>query len=85
MLKLVDGSLGNLPVRPDTGLGGFTVASENPVYIQGNYNSDNTDPFWDNPPPAVVADINHSAAAVIADAVTVLSNNWSDINSMLNP
>ena len=85
VLKLVDGSLGNLPVRPDTGLGGFTVASENPVYIQGNYNSDNTDPFWGNPPPAVVADINHSAAAVIADAVTVLSNNWSDENSMLNP
>jgi len=85
VLKLVDGGLGNLPVRPDTGLGGFTVASENPVYIQGNYNSDNTDPFWGNPPPAVVADINHSAAAVIADAVTVLSNNWSDTNSMLNP
>ncbi len=84
-LKLVDGGLGNLPVRPDTGLGGFTVASENPVYIQGNYNSDNTDPFWTNPPPAAPADINHSAAAVIADAVTVLSNNWSDTNSMLNP
>jgi len=85
VLKLVDGGLGNLPVRPDTGLGGFTVASENPVYIQGNYNSDNTDPFWNNPPPATPADINHSAAAVIADAVTVLSNNWSDENSMLNP
>jgi len=84
-LKLVDGGLGNLPVRPDTGLGGFTVASENPVYIQGNYNSDSTDPFWNNPPPAAPADINHSAAAVIADAVTVLSNNWSDTNSMLNP
>ena len=85
VLKLVDGGLGNVPVRPDTGLGGFTVASENPVYVQGNYNSDNTDPFWNNPPPAVVADINHSAAAVISDAVTLLSNNWSDTNSMLNP
>jgi type II secretory pathway pseudopilin PulG len=85
VLKLVDGGLGNLPVRPDNGLGGFTVASENPVYVQGNYNSDVTDPFWGNPPPAVQADINHAAAAVIADAVTVLSNNWSDTNSMLNP
>jgi hypothetical protein len=85
VLKLVDGGLGNLPVRPDNGLGGFTVASENPVYIQGNYNSDGTDPFWGNPPPAVVADINHAAAAVIADSVTLLSNNWSDTNSMLNP
>ena len=52
MLKLVDGSLGNVPVRPDTGLGGFTVASENPVYIQGDYNSNTGDPFWGNPPPA---------------------------------
>jgi hypothetical protein len=85
VLKLVDGGLGNLPVRPDNGLGGFTVAAENPVYVQGNYNSDVTDPFWGNPPPAVQADINHAAAAVIADAVTVLSNNWSDTNSMLNP
>ncbi|MGH9544171.1 MAG: hypothetical protein ACRD23_03045 [Terriglobales bacterium] len=85
VLKLVDAGLGNLPVRPDTGLGGFTVAAENPVYIQGNYNSDNTDPFWASPPPAVVADINHSAAAVISDAVTLLSNGWADTNSMLNP
>jgi hypothetical protein len=85
VLKLVDAGLGNLPVRPDTGLGGFTVASENPVYIQGNYNSDNTDPFWAAPPPAVTPDINHSASAVIADSVTLLSNAWSDTNSMLNP
>ncbi len=85
VLKLVDGGLGNLPVRPDNGQGGFTVASENPVYIQGNYNSDNTDPFWGNPPPAVQPDIAHSAAAVIADTVTVLSNAWSDTNSMQNP
>ena len=49
VLKLVDGGLGNLPVRPDNGLGGFTVASENPVYVLGNYNSDATDPFWGNP------------------------------------
>jgi hypothetical protein len=85
VLKLVDGGLGNLPLRPDNGQGGFTVASENPVYIQGNYNSDVTDPFWNNPPPAVQADIVHAAAAVIADSVTVLSNGWSDTNSMLNP
>ena len=26
---------GNLPVRPDNGLGGFTVAAENPVYVLG--------------------------------------------------
>ncbi len=83
VLKLVDGGLKNLPVRPDNGLGGFTVAAENPVYVLGNYNSDSTDPFWANPSGA--GDINHAAAAIIADAVTLLSNNWSDLNSLQNP
>ncbi len=83
VLRLVDGSLNNLPVRPDNGLGGFTVASENPVYVLGNYNSNAGDPFWANPTGA--GDINHAAAAVIADSVTLLSNGWSDLNSMKNP
>jgi len=39
--------------------GGLTIASENPVYIQGNYNTRNK-----------------RAAAVMADAVTILSENW---------
>jgi hypothetical protein len=82
VLRLVDGSLNNLPVRPDNGQGGFTVASENPVYVLGNYNSNPGDPFWADPINA--ADIPHSAAAVIADSVTLLSNNWSDVNSMKN-
>jgi hypothetical protein len=83
-LKLVDGGYGNLPVRwdpaPPPPTGGFTVASENPVYIQGNYNSDATDPAW-----AGLADDNtkHSNAAIIADAVIFLSNSWQDLNSML--
>jgi hypothetical protein len=81
-LKLIDGSLGRLPVRPDNSLGGFTVASENPVYVQGDYNSSAADPFWTDP---TQNNTPHSAAAVIADAVTLLSNNWSDLNSMKNP
>ena len=72
-LKLVDGALGNVPLRTDN-TGGFTVASENPVYILGDYNSNAGDPIWGGG-----ADVTgHAAAAVIADAVTVLSNNWSD-------
>jgi len=72
-----------------TGCGGFTVASENPVYIQGNYNSNcpaagsntctpgnpNYDPTWTS---AAAAEPNHSATSIIADAVTLLSNNWQD-------
>jgi hypothetical protein len=72
-LKLLNGSLGNLPTKSD-GTGGFTVATENSVYIQGNYNANNGG--FGSP---------HAAAAVIADAVTTLSNNWNDLNSFTNP
>jgi hypothetical protein len=71
-LKLVDGKLGHLPTRPD-GTGGFTVASENPVYIQGDYNANGG------------FGAGNAAAAVIADAVTLLSNQWSDAGSLNNP
>ena len=95
VVKLVDGSLGNVPVRSDNGQGGFTVASENPVYILGNYNSNcaaagnpgctpgnpNYDLSW-NPGGANPV---HAAAGVIADAVTMLSNNWSDLASLNSP
>jgi type II secretory pathway pseudopilin PulG len=75
VLKLVDGSLGNLPIP------GFTVASENPVYVQGDYNSNSGDTVWNAAP----VDVAHSNASIIADAVTLLSNSWTDINSMKNP
>lgn len=85
VLKLVAGG-GNaagsyLPVRADNNQGGFTVASENPVYVQGDYNSSAADPLWtggSNTNP-------HAAAAIIADTVTLLSNNWTDANSLNNP
>ncbi len=99
VLKLVDGGMSPLlasylPVMPPastctqtalapTGCGGFTVASENPVYIQGNYNTNGSDPFWGtatNPTPTQTP---HSAAAIIADSVTVLSNQWGDFNSLV--
>ena len=93
-LKLVDGSLGNLPTTPVqvsvnnvNFYGGFTVASENPVYIHGDYNSSSSDTFFskeangvpgtDNTSPA------HVPAAVIADTVTFLSDNWNDDNSTI--
>jgi len=82
VLRLVDGSLGNVPVRPDNGKGGFTVGAENPVYIMGDYNSSAADPTWNNPNAAEPA---HAAAGVIADAVTMLSNNWSDLRSLSSP
>lgn len=72
-LKLVNGSLGNVPTKAD-GSGGFTVACENGVYVKGNYNANNSG-FGDP----------HAAASIIADAVVTLSNNWTDFNSFNNP
>ena len=69
-LKLINGSLGNLPTP------GFTIDSENPVYVEGDYNA--TGSFSDP------GDL-RSSAAVIADAVTFLSNGWLDYISVLNP
>jgi Tfp pilus assembly protein PilX len=83
VLKLVDGTLGNLPILPalrNGGYGGFTVGSENPVYIYGNYNSNAADPIWNTPAGADQPGM--SAAGIVADAVTVLSNNWSDVASL---
>jgi Tfp pilus assembly protein PilX len=104
VLKLVAGGMNAagtasyLPILPavagcaftaTTDCGGFTVASENPVYVQGDYNSGAADPFWgggtNNTP--------HSAASIVADSVTLLSNidkwplpanGWTDLNSLTN-
>lgn len=85
VLKLVAGGMNAgtsyLPVRPDNNQGGFTVASENPVYVQGDYNTGASDPFWGGGTNATP----HSAASIIADSVTLLSNNWNDLNSLNNP
>jgi hypothetical protein len=68
-VKLTDGA--NLAgVAP--GLTGLTIASENPVYVQGNWNAN--------------GNFNgaHVATAVLADAVTLLSGNWTDYSSFTN-
>ena len=58
-VRLKNGS--NLPK------GGLTVASQNPVYIQGDYNTASAS--------------TRGSAAVFADSVTILSNAWNDSNS----
>ncbi len=74
VLRLIDGSIGKLPLN--AGGGGFTVAAENPVYVFGDYNAGNGQ---------ALSDTGHAPAAVMADAVTLLSNSWNDINDMTNP
>jgi hypothetical protein len=67
---------------------GFTVASENGVYVRGNYNATgiasvgSPTPSTDYLPQNTV---NHIPASIAADAVTILSNNWSDARSFRYP
>lgn len=72
-VRLEDGALGRVPTKPDA-TGGFTLASENPAYVLGDYNA-NAAGFGDP----------HASSAVIADTVTLLSNSWTDLASWSSP
>jgi hypothetical protein len=79
VLRLINGGRGQLPRKAD-GTGGFSVSSENPVYIVGNYNADATD-F-----PASGPDITpYANAGILADAVTVLTTSFRDIATFQYP
>lgn len=58
---------------------GLAIASENPVYVQGDFNAAY------NPASPWVITTGGVAASVSADAVTLLSDNWNDVNSFINP
>jgi Tfp pilus assembly protein PilX len=100
-LRLVDGGMNGAgvsylphPIAPATFGNGFTVVSEEPVYVLGDYNSGVADPFW---PSGATPTTPHAAAAIIADAVTLLSNppsaatlpsanvGWTDLTSFQSP
>ena len=72
--------LKNGAIMPDTGI---TVASQNPVYIQGDYNTGGSNPpsnsgTYSQPQ---VNGYTRKPCAVVADAVNLLSNAWNDSNS----
>jgi hypothetical protein len=68
-LKIVNGTLGSI-------LFPLTIVTENPVYLQGDWNMNQ------NPPLANDASV---ATSIIADGVTLLSNQWSDDLMFANP
>jgi hypothetical protein len=86
-LRLVNGTLGNLPPRDAATAancttkpaGGFTVAAENPVYVLGDYNASVAHSFND------ATNLCHVPAAVMGDAVTLLSNAWVDSTTFNYP
>ncbi|MCX6966223.1 MAG: hypothetical protein NTZ46_00310 [Verrucomicrobia bacterium] len=70
---------------------GLTIGSLNPVYVQGDYNTGGTTADKTDV-PANVSNANNDqsnyksgyttkATAIMADGITLLSNNWSDANS----
>jgi len=75
-VKLVNGSLITLPVCPGAVSCGLTITTENPMYIQGDYNANSAGGGFTNP---------SVATSVAADAVTILSVNWNDVNSFASP
>jgi hypothetical protein len=91
-VRLINGTL--LPgiynvTTPNQSLG-FTLASENGVYVQGNYNVTSvTLPGGSAPAPSQnylpQNTVNQIPAAIASDAVTILSNNWDDSKSFAFP
>ncbi len=63
---------------------GLTVASANPVYVQGDFNTggspaSNASPS--DPTNPQVAGYTRAPCSILADAVNILSNSWNDANS----
>jgi hypothetical protein len=72
-IKIVNGNnLTALGVCPGGNNCGLTIATENPAYLQGDYNANSANGGFSNP---------NVGASIAADAVTLLSDNWSDVNS----
>ncbi|MGB6595953.1 MAG: hypothetical protein WBE70_02415, partial [Candidatus Acidiferrum sp.] len=55
---------------------GLAIATENPVYVFGDFNANSAGGGFNNP---------NVAASVNADAVTLLSNSYNDVNSFAFP
>jgi hypothetical protein len=78
-LKLVNGgtiSIGTCDSVPC----GLTIAAENPVYIQDDYNC-----MPSSCGTGTYVATGNAAASVVADSVTLLSNSWNDANTFAYP
>ncbi len=91
-VRLINGSA--LPGRYDlvapTNTKGFTVASENGIYVKGTYNATGAGISTTSAPTLPEHylphdTIDHIPASVNGDSVMILSNNWNDANSFVNP
>lgn len=84
-VRLINGA-----TLPGTATAGFTLATENGAYIQGDYNVDVaagavTAPVGGLPTPPTGYPAGSVPSSVVADAVTILSRAWNDGKSFRNP
>jgi hypothetical protein len=75
-VKLVNGKSITLPLCPGGVTCGLTIATENPAYLQGDYNANGAGNGFADP---------SVAASVVADAFTLLSDDWNDFNTFNSP
>ncbi len=64
---------------------GLTIASNNPIYIQGDFNTGGSPPSdstsSNDPTTPQVSGYTRAPCSVIGDAINLLSNSWNDANS----
>jgi hypothetical protein len=60
----------------------MTVATNAPMYVQGNYNADGDSSTGTSTEPDVSDPTVEPPAALVADAITILSNSWDDKDSV---
>ncbi len=75
-LKIVNGNLITLPLCPGAVTCGLTIATENPAYLQGDFNGNSANGGFADP---------SVATSVAADAFTLLADDWNDANSFNSP
>lgn len=91
-VRLINASTlpGNYDKAAPSNTKGFTFASENGIYVKGDYNSTGAGVSKDSSvtPPENYSPQNsatHIPASIAGDAVIVLSNNWNDAQSFIHP
>ncbi len=88
-VRLINGDIipGKYDAAVPANTRGFAFATENGVYVEGNYNAvsapSGTPTRSDFYLPSNTVD--HIPASIAGDAMTILSNNWKDSNSFSSP
>ncbi len=79
-VRVVNG-VGKVPSYAGGGSPGLTIATNAPIYIKGHYNADGTASTSGGVNPATDIETDELPAAIVADAITVLSPSFVDSTS----